>query len=400
MKHMNQEQILARITGGTAQVIPQADLVKKLSSGKKLKIKLGADPTAPDLHLGHAVVLSKLRDFQDAGHEVIFLIGDFTARIGDPSGKSKTRPPLSEEEIEKNTKTYFEQVIKILDPEKLVIRYNSEWLDRLSSKDMLKLCAKTTVAQIIEREDFAKRLSEHQPIGFHELFYPLMQGYDSVALEADVELGGTDQTFNLMMGRFLQEQYGQQPQVVITMPLLEGLDGVQKMSKSLGNAIGLAEEADQAFGKLMSISDTLMYRYAHLLLSWDASQISQYQERVASGATHPMELKKQIARDIVARFWSPEQADAARSQFESLFQKRDYSQAAQVAWPEGLAASVWIVDLMKALGSVASSSEARRLIESGAVYVDEVREKDPKAQITYTSGLVLKVGKHKIYKFN
>ena len=268
------------IKNGTAQIIPEEELSKKLASGKKLKIKFGADPTAPDLHLGHAVVLSKMKQFQDLGHEVIFLIGDFTARIGDPSGRSKTRPPLTEEQIAEHTKTYFQQVGKVLDPKKLTIRYNSEWLDKLSCKELVQLCAKVTLSRIIERDDFEKRMKEQQPIGFHELLYPLMQGYDSVALHADVELGGTDQTFNLLMGRYLQEHYGQSPQVVITTPLLEGLDGGVKMSKSLGNAVGLNEPADQAYGKLMSISDDLMYRYAHLLLNVDQSKISEWQEYV------------------------------------------------------------------------------------------------------------------------
>ena len=263
---MDIKKQLEIIKSSTSSVIPEADLIKKLERGIPLRIKLGMDPTAPDLHLGHAVVLSKMKQLQDLGHEVIFLIGDFTARIGDPTGKSKTRPPLTEQDIEKNTRTYFDQVTKILDPKKLTIVYNSEWLNAVSINDMIKLCAKVTLARLIEREDFAKRIDNNQPISFHELLYPLFQGYDSVALKADIELGGTDQTFNLFMGRYLQEQYGQEPQVIITTPLLEGLDGGPKMSKSLGNAIGLTEPADQVFGKLMSISDELMWHYMHILL--------------------------------------------------------------------------------------------------------------------------------------
>lgn len=394
----SQETIIKKLATGTSKIISEQELQKKLASGKKLKIKLGADPTSSDLHLGHAVVLAKLKQFQDLGHEVIFLIGDFTARIGDPTGRSKTRPPLTEEQIKENTKTYFEQVGKILDTKKLTIRYNSEWLDKLTSKEMLQLCAKVTVSQLIEREDFAKRLQEHQPIGFHELFYPLMQGYDSVALHADVELGGTDQTFNLIMGRHLQEHFGQQPQVVMTTPLLEGLDGVQKMSKSLGNAIGLAEPADQAYGKLMSISDELMYRYALLLLNVSQDQIKQWQADVASGTLHPMKLKKQIARDIIARFWSSKEADAAMSTFESLFQKKDYSQAQEVALPQGTVNPIAIIELLKLLGAVTTSSEARRLLEAGAVHVDNETIKEIKAMISCASGMTIKVGKHRIYK--
>ncbi len=391
------EKIFKEIEQGTVQITPSEELKKKLDSGKKLKIKLGMDPTAPDLHLGHAVVLSKLKQFQELGHQVIFLIGDFTARVGDPTGRSKTRPPLTEEEITRNMQTYFEQVSRILDPAHVIIKYNSEWLGALSIENMVKLCAKVTVARIIEREDFAKRLAENQPIGFHELLYPLFQGYDSVALEADVELGGTDQTFNLLMGRFLQEQYGQPAQVIITTPLLEGLDGVNKMSKSLGNAIGLAEPPQEAFGKLMSISDELMWRYYHLLLLVSEKQIKEMQVAVANNIVHPMDLKKQMARGIVAKFWSPDQAEAAQLQFEELFQKKDYSHAQEVELA-AVAHPCWIVDLLKALGALTSSSEARRLIESGAVHIDGIPVTDFKAEITWVSGMIVKVGKHRIYK--
>lgn len=381
----------------TVQVLPEGELEKKLKSKKKLKVKLGMDPTSPDLHLGHAVVLSKLKEFQDAGHEVIFLIGDFTARIGDPTGRSKTRPPLTEQDIAVNTKTYFDQVSKILDPKKVTVRYNSELLDPLSAKDIVQLCAKVTLARLTEREDFAKRIKESQPIGFHELLYPLFQGYDSVALDADVEIGGTDQTFNLLMGRDLQEQYGKDPQVVMTMPLLEGLDGEQKMSKSLGNAIGLTEPADQAFGKLMSISDTLMWRYLDVLLQVDKDEMSSLQERVAYGSLHPMALKKTMAHDIVAKFWSEKEADAAQNQFEALFQKKDYSQA-QEALLGDLSNPAWIVDILKTLGAIKTSSEAKRLIESKSVYIDEKPVTDFKAEIAWESGMIIKVGKHRIYR--
>lgn len=393
----NTKKSLELIIQGTVQVTPLEDFIKKLETGKKLKIKLGMDPTAPDLHLGHAVVLSKMKQFQDLGHEVIFLIGDFTARVGDPTGRSKTRPPLTQEDIARNMQTYFEQVSRILDPAHVIIRYNSEWLGKLSTENMVKLCAKVTVARIIEREDFAKRLAENQPIGLHELLYPMFQGYDSVELQADVELGGTDQTFNLLMGRFLQEQYGQPAQVIITTPLLEGLDGVNKMSKSLGNAIGLADPAPEAFGKLMSISDQLMWRYYLLLLNTPEQHIKEMQDQVERGIAHPMDLKKQMAHNVVAKFWSKKDADVAQQQFEELFQKKDYSHAQEVALT-GLSNPAWIVDLLKALGALTSSSEARRLIESGAVHIDGKSVTDFKAEVAWHAGMVIKVGKHRIYK--
>lgn len=395
----NNQEMVDTLKHGTVQIIPEAEFAQKLARGKPLNIKLGMDPTSPDLHLGHAVVLSKLRQFQDAGHNVIFLIGDFTARIGDPTGKSKTRPPLTEAEILHNTKTYFEQVSKILDPNKVRVCYNSQWLDALSVKDMVKLCGKVTLARLTEREDFANRIANHQPIGFHELLYPLFQGYDSVALHADVELGGTDQTFNLLIGRLLQEQYGQEPQVIMTVPLLEGLDGHAKMSKSLGNAIGLIEPADQAFGKLMSISDTLMWRYASLLLHTPPQEIKKLQDQVAAGTLHPMQCKKDIARSIVAKFWSPEQAEQAYKTFEQLFQKKDYEHAQVAALPVGTANPLWIVELVKLIAQVASSSEARRLIQAGAVEIDGEIITDVQAQITVRSGMMMRVGKHRIYRF-
>lgn len=398
IKNYDPNREFERLKKGTAQVIPEDEFLTKLKSGKQLKVKLGADPTAPDLHLGHVVVLNKMREFQEAGHEVIFLIGDFTARIGDPTEKSKTRPPLSEEEIAKNTTTYFEQVSKILDPEKTTITFNSRWLDALSSKEMIQLCAKTTLARLIEREDFAQRIRNNQSIGFHELLYPLCQAYDSVALKADVELGGTDQTFNLLFGRFLQEQYGQEPQVIMTVPILEGLDGVEKMSKSLGNYIGLAEPADKAYGKLMSISDKLMWRYMKLLLHNTDEEISILQERVAAGTTHPMELKKEVAYNIIAAYWSPDEADKAQEKFEALFQKRDYSQAQEIEIPAHSPNPIWIVDFLRLLGAISTTSEAKRLIEENAVKYDGIAITDFKAQITWKSGMTVKVGKHRIYQ--
>ncbi len=393
------EQALKILNSGIAQCIPQTDLVKKLESGKKLQIKLGMDPTAPDLHLGHAVVLKKMKQFQDLGHETIFLIGDYTARIGDPTGKSKTRPPLTEEQIVKNAQTYFEQVGKILDLSKLTIVYNSTWLNKLSFADIISMCSKVTLARLIERDDFAKRLSTNTPIAMHELLYPLMQSYDSVHLKADVELGGTDQTFNLLCGRFLQEQYGQDAQVVITTPLLVGLDGSEKMSKSLGNAVGLFDQPANAYGKLMSIPDHAMFIYFSLLLDRNPEQIQQLKDDVDSGKIHAMTLKKQMALEIVSTFWSKAQAEEAQSQFEALFQKKDLSQATPVKIAaEFLNQKIWITKLLQELGAVKSSSEAKRLIDAGAVLVDGTMIKDFKAEIYITSGITIKVGKHRIYK--
>ncbi len=398
LQKVDPEVVYNKLLEGAEQVLPEGLLLKKLKKGKKLNIKLGMDPTAPDLHLGHAVVLAKLKQFQDYGHNVIFLIGDFTAGIGDPTGRSKVRKPLTEEEIAKNTATYFDQVSRILDPAKTTIRYNSEWLGKLLAKDIVKLCAQTTLARLTEREDFANRIKKNQPISFHELLYPLFQGYDSVVLDTDVELGGTDQTFNLLFGRFLQEQAGKEPQVILTVPILEGLDGVQKMSKSLGNAIGLTEAADQAYGKLMSISDKLMWRYLKLLLGYSNKEISSFQERVAAGNTHPMALKKKMAYDIISRFWSKDDAGMAQEKFEALFEKKDYSQADEVPFFSDTPHPLWIVELLKKLGAVKTSSEAKRLIEAGAVKIDDVAIKDFKAEIAWQSGMLVKVGKHRIYK--
>jgi len=391
------EKALAILTQGSVDCLPAGALKKKLESGKKLKIKLGMDPTAPDLHLGHAVVLRKMRQFQDLGHEIIFLIGDYTARIGDPTGKSKTRPPLSDEDIEKNSKTYFEQIKRILDPEKVRIEYNSRWLSKLSFGDTIQLCAKVTVARLLERDDFAKRMANQQPIALHELLYPIMQGYDSVALDADVELGGTDQTFNLLCGRFLQEQYGKAPQIILTTPLLEGLDGVEKMSKSLGNYIGLTDEPADAYGKLMSISDALMWRYFSLLLSKSDAEIVAMQAAVHIGTVHPMDLKKQMALGIIQEFWSHEQAIAAQDNFIALFQKKDLSQGKQVTLPATMSNPVWIIDLLKELQAISSTSEGKRLIESGAVSIDGKAITEFKHEVAWQPGMSIRVGKHRIY---
>lgn len=390
---------LQKLLAGTVTVLPAGELEKKLASGKKLRIKFGADPTAPDLHIGHAVVLSKLRQFQEMGHEIIFLIGDFTARIGDPTGKSKTRPPLSEEEIAHNTTTYFEQVSRILDPVNMTIRYNSEWLGNMTSKEWVKLCAHVTLARVIERDDFAKRMASKQPIGFHELLYPLLQGYDSVELKADVELGGTDQTFNLIMGRHLQEQYGQEGQVVITTPLLEGLDGSAKMSKSLGNTIGFTDTPQDVFGKIMSISDTLMWRYYRLLLYLTKEEERHLLSEIASGQAHVMDVKKNLAYRILQRFWGNDAAEEGKASFEHLFQKKDFEHAQEV-FLEPAGHPVWIVDLLKGLGAVTGSSEARRLITEGAVSINGEKVVDFKAQVAPADGMQIKVGKRRFYRIS
>ncbi len=383
---------------GIDKMVDEELLLKKLSENRPLKIKLGCDPTAPDLHLGHTVVLSKLKQFQDFGHEIMFLIGDYTTKIGDPTGRSKTRPQISDDEIKNNAQTYLAQVARVLDPAKTTVVYNSEWLSKLTFADVISLCGKVTVARMIEREDFRKRLEEQQTISMHELLYPLMQGYDSVALKADVELGGTDQTFNLLMGRHLQANYGQEPQVIITMPILEGLDGVQKMSKSYGNYIGLFETAENAFGKLMSISDELMFKYATLLLHTPVETQEEQRRKIADGALHPMNLKKQIAHAIVARFWGNEEAIDAQKNFEELFQNRDYTNAEQYTLSNH--GDYWIVDLLKEIEAVASSSDAKRMIEQGAVSIDGVTISDFKATVHPKSGMTIKVGKKKIVKIS
>jgi tyrosyl-tRNA synthetase len=387
----------ARIKYGTAQIVPESSLMQALEQNKKLVVKLGMDPTAPDLHLGHTIVLKKLKQFQELGHTVIFLIGDFTARIGDPTGRSKTRQPLSEEQIAHNMRTYFEQVGKVMYLEKILIRYNSEWLQILNGADIVHLLSKVTLARITERDDFQKRIATQEAIGLHELLYPLLVAYDSVALHADVELGGTDQTFNLLMGRHLQEQMGQKPQIVITTPLLEGIDGVQKMSKSLGNAIGIAEPAEQAYGKLMSISDSLMWRYYELLLERETQEIEMLKHAVTLGTQHPMELKKRMAHGIISLFWSRQEADVAQDQFIALFEKKDYTYATPVAIPAGTPNPLWVVELLKLIGAISSSSEAKRLIESGAVLIDGITVVAFKAEIPWRLGMHIKVGKHRIY---
>jgi tyrosyl-tRNA synthetase len=395
---MDTKKIMNALKAGVHEITPEKDLAEKIDSGRQLTIKLGMDPTAPDLHLGHAVVLSKLKQFQDLGHRIVFLIGDYTARIGDPTGRSKTRPPLTKEQIDQHTQTYFEQVSRILDRDKINVVYNSQWLEKLSSSDFINLCSRVTVARIIEREDFAQRLQAKQSVGFHELLYPLLQGYDSVELHADVELGGTDQTFNLLMGRHLQESFGQKPQTVITTPILPGLDGVAKMSKSLGNTIGLIDKPEDAYGKLMSISDDLMWEYFELLLHKTDEDITSYKDDIASSKVHPMDIKKEMAYHIIERFWSEKDAHHAQDHFEHLFQKKDYSHATPVNADELKGQDVTLLALLKHLKCVESSSQARRLIASGAVSIDDSKIVDKDAPIRVRSSMIIRVGKHKFYQ--
>jgi tyrosyl-tRNA synthetase len=382
------DDAIRTIRRGSHELIAEEELRKKLASGRKLRVKLGLDPTAPDLHLGHTVVLNKLRDFQSLGHQVQFLIGDFTGMIGDPTGKNQTRPPLTREEIEKNARTYQEQVFKILDREKTQTLYNSEWSDKLGAEGIIKLAARYTVSQLLERDDFHKRFAEERPIALHELLYPLMQGYDSVAMKADVELGGTDQKFNLLVGRELQRSYGQEPQVILTMPLLEGLDGKEKMSKSLGNYVGIAEPPQEIFGKLMSISDELMWRYIDLLSFEPLEKIRAWKSE------HPRDVKARFAKEIVARFHS---ADAAR-QAEEDFEKRhrhgetpeEMPEVALQAGADGLA----IAQVLKQAGLAPSATEAQRMIEQGGVKIDGDKVSDRTLKLGRGT-VVIQVGKRK-----
>jgi tyrosyl-tRNA synthetase len=380
---MTIDEQIAYLTKGAVDVIRTEDLRKKLErsakNGKPLRVKLGADPTAPDIHLGHTVVIRKLKAFQDLGHTVIFLIGDFTGSIGDPSGKNVTRPPLSRDEINANAETYRSQIFKLLDPEKTEIRFNSEWMDKFDAADFVRLTSKVTVKQILERDDFEKRLNENRPISLHELLYPLVQAYDSVALDADVELGGTDQKFNLLMGRDLQRESGSEPQVIMTTPLLEGLDGVNKMSKSLNNYIGIDEEPNEMFGKVMSVSDELMWRYYELLTDIPADEIAALRAKCESGEINPRNAKTDLARLIITDFHSAEAATAAAEEFERRFVAKevpDEIDEAKIA-----AGEYRLAELLADVGLAASKGEARRLIEQGGVKVNGEKAADAKAEI-------------------
>jgi tyrosyl-tRNA synthetase len=379
---------------GAVDLIDESELRAKLRGGRKLRIKLGLDPTAPDLHLGHTVVINKLRHFQELGHQVQFLIGDFTGMIGDPTGKKQTRPPLSREQILANAQSSRDQAFKILDPKKTQILFNSEWSDKLGAEGVIRLAARYTVSQLLERDDFSRRFREERPIAVHELLYPLMQGYDSVAMKADVELGGTDQKFNLLVGRELQRQWGQEPQCIVTMPLLEGLDGKEKMSKSLGNYVGIAEPPQEIFGKLMSISDELMWRYVELLSFEPLSTVRQWRAQVAEGA-NPRDVKVRFAKEIVARFHGVEAARRAQEDFESRFREgalpEDMPEVAVKA-PEG---GILIVHLLKQAGLTPSTSEAQRMIEQGGVKLDGERVSDKGLKLRAGTTVVAQVGKRK-----
>ncbi|MGH7778266.1 MAG: tyrosine--tRNA ligase [Candidatus Binataceae bacterium] len=379
-------QALAR---GAVEVISPGELEAKLKLGRPLRIKLGMDPTAPDLHLGHTLVLKKLREFQDDGHTVIFLVGDFTAMIGDPTGRSETRKPLNREEISANAETYRSQAFKILDPDRTEVRMNSEWMDEMGVDRLIQLAAKQSVARLLERDDFENRLEAGEPLFLHELLYPLIQGYDSVALGADLELGGTDQTFNLLVGRDLQRSMGQEPQVVMTLPLLEGLDGVRKMSKSLGNYVGITESADEIFGKLMSVPDTLMIRYYELLTDTPAAEI----EKIRTHAIHPMEAKKLLAAAIITEYHDADSAHAAREHFESKFQRGEVPENAPVY---RIATDIWICELIKQIKFAPSTNEARRLLGQGAVRVDGRVIHDINFRFVPGEHKVLEVGKRRV----
>ena len=386
------------IQRGSSEILLPEDLKTKLASGKPLRIKAGFDPTAPDLHLGHTVLITKLRQFQQLGHEVIFLIGDFTGMIGDPTGKNSTRPPLTPEEVQANAKTYTDQIFKILDPKLTQVRFNSEWLNQLSPQDLIKLAATHTVARMLERDDFHKRYTNGQPIAIHEFLYPLLQGYDSVALKADVELGGTDQKFNLLMGRELQKHFGQAPQVVLTMPLLEGLDGVQKMSKSLGNYIGIDEPAKEMFGKVMSISDELMWKYFELLsLTKSIADIQKMQEAAKQGA-NPRNFKVELALEIVERFHDKAQAQAALADFEQRFKKGEIPADLEEISLLIAEANIPVANLLKEAGLVKSTSEARTLIKEGAVKIDGNKIDDINLQIAVGNTHVYQAGKRRFAK--
>lgn len=389
-------QALAEIKRGTDEVLLEADLIEKLKEGRPLRIKLGADPTAPDIHLGHTVILNKLRTFQELGHEVIFLIGDFTGMVGDPSGKNSTRPPLTREQVLANAETYKEQVYKILDPAKTRIEFNSSWLEDLGAAGMIRLASQQTVARMMERDDFKKRYASGQSIAIHEFMYPLLQGYDSVALEADVELGGTDQKFNLLMGRELQKAVGQKPQTVIMMPLLVGLDGVKKMSKSAHNYIGVSDAPDDMFGKIMSISDELMWDYYNLLSFRPLNEIAELKDAVAAG-TNPRDVKILLAKEIIARFHDEASAEKAHQNFIDRFQKG--------AIPDDINevdiqidGEIAIANLLKQVDLVASTSDAMRMIKQGAVKMDGVKIDDSRLMLATGTTAVFQVGKRKFAK--
>jgi tyrosyl-tRNA synthetase len=391
------QQAIETIRRGSDELIVEEELARKLATGRKLRIKLGLDPTAPDLHLGHTVVINKLRHFQELGHQVQFLIGDFTGMIGDPTGKNQTRPPLTREAILQNAQSYRDQVFKILDPDATQILFNSEWSDKLGAEGMIRLASRYTVARLLERDDFSKRFKARQPISVHELLYPLMQGYDSVAMKADVELGGTDQKFNLLVGRELQKDFGQEQQCILTMPLLEGLDGKEKMSKSLGNYVGIAEAPGEMFGKLMSISDDLMWRYIELLSFRAVHEVSSWRKEI-DGGRNPRDIKVIFAKEIVARFHGTQAGEAAHAEFESRFRDgavpENMPEVTLSAPPGGLA----VAQMLKQAGLTPSTTEALRMIEQGGVRLGGERLSDKSLKIAAGTTMVAQVGKRKFAK--
>ncbi|MBU2590572.1 MAG: tyrosine--tRNA ligase [Nitrospinota bacterium] len=399
MKVSEQVEIIKR---GTVEIIREDDLVKKLTksaeTGQPLTIKVGFDPTAPDIHLGHTVLIQKMKHLQDLGHQVIFLIGDFTAAIGDPSGRSTLRKPISKEEIIKNSQTYAEQIFKILDKNKTKVVFNSEWMDKVDAAKLIEIAAHYTVARIIERDDFSKRYAEQTPIGIHEFLYPLIQGYDSVVLKADIEIGGSDQKFNLLVGRELQKLYGQESQVVITMPLLVGLDGVQKMSKSYSNYIGINEEPADIFGKVMSIGDDLMFDYYELLSDTTMEEIEAIRSQCKKGELNPMIAKKGLGVELTARFWGKEAGEKALADFESLFSKHNTPNdipLVEIRWEED---EMWLPQLLKLAGTIESTSDGRRLIQQGAITVNDEKVTDQNIKLGKEKEYTVKVGKRRFIR--
>jgi tyrosyl-tRNA synthetase len=397
MRTARKVRVLEEITRGCDEILIKSDFEKKLATGKPLRIKAGFDPTAPDLHLGHTVLINKLRQFQDLGHDVQFLIGDFTGMIGDPTGKNVTRQPLSKQQVLENAETYKQQIFKILDPDKTTVRFNSEWMDKFSAADMIGLAAQHTVARMLERDDFQNRYSSNQPIAIHEFLYPLVQGYDSVALQADVELGGTDQKFNLLMGRELQKNYGQEPQVIMTMPILEGLDGVQKMSKSLNNYIAINDSPNEMFGKIMSISDELMWRYFELLSFRPITEIKASRLSIEQGA-NPRDIKFELAIEIIERFHDKTAAENAKRDFIQRFQKGQLPDEITEHELDHAHAPWMIGAALKDSGLVSSTSEAVRMIKQGAVKIDGQKIEDIKLELDLSQPLILQVGKRKVAK--
>jgi tyrosyl-tRNA synthetase len=404
MKILQPEEQLKLIKRGAVEIIIETELLKKMERSYEtkipLKIKVGFDPTAPDIHLGHTVLLEKMRQFQDLGHEVILIIGDLTGMIGDPTGRSEIRKPLTKEQVLQNAETYKEQVFKILVPNKTRVRFNSEWLEKLTPMEIIRLQAKQTVARMLEREDFRQRFESHNPIGIHEFIYPLLQGYDSVALRADVEIGGTDQKFNLLMGRELQQEYGQEPQALLIMPLLEGTDGVKKMSKSLGNYIGITETPKEMFGKVMSISDGLMLRYYELLSHISIGELVALKKGIKGGTVHPMEAKKSLAAEIVTRYYGSEAGAKAREEFEHIFKDKGLPDEIPVYRPDPSEGEIWLPKIMKLSGlvNVNSTGEAIRLIKQGGVTVNNEKWSDPDRKLPAGKEYLIKVGKRRFFR--